>query len=322
LNTARPNDGERLERLYAVLEPVLHSMPKGQGQVHLAGDIAEKWEENTPEGRWVENWVGLELCQANEAADEMHGETLGRRTLDLTREGVERVADWAKAHYPAMPKHFKAGFRARLTAALSGGDDVEVGSAEQIAAALSERATTVIYGNALKAAVEAKRFDDASRCLARASKQAGLEAMGAAVAALEAELPELRPRAEAVVVFVLNNQTQLDAAGRERLAERLVDDLVGNQRRGPALAPIIAKMQIGDAKRRAELVGKLLGMLAQVKMPRWRMPVIEAADGLAGSSGSARELVDEEIRGLAQNGQPAEKKLAEKLITRRGLDDQ
>jgi hypothetical protein len=58
--------------------------------------------------------------------------------------------------------------------------------------------------------------------------------------------------------------------------------------------------------------------MASIRMPRWRVPIMEAAAGLAGESGPARKLVDAELEKFRTSTNLAEKNLVQALKDQRG----
>jgi hypothetical protein len=316
LQAMRGSEGVELGKLHVPLTTILNAKPSSPGVLRLAQDIVESWESSEQQSRWVEIGVGLRLCSKSELIDESVGTTLGGLVLDL--EGPTQVGEWAAEQYRSMAKNFKAGFRQRLVAALSGSGQPDAANAEEVADALSEQASKILYGEAVRQAVAKGRLENAGRCLTKASKQAGEEAMSIAVQSFRETPPGAGPKQKALLDFVLSNQARLASNVRVQLAEQMIGEVLKSPQRSGALAPAIGQIQIGDSVQRTELVKRLLHGLEQIRMPRRRVPIVEAAAGLAGESGPARDLVGAELEKFSKSSSPVEKNLAQRLQKKRG----
>jgi hypothetical protein len=319
LSTMRANEGVKLGELHPPLTPLLEADPSSPSAKQLAQDIVDSWEESESQSRWIEVHVALRLCRSSEEIDEQNGKTLGDRVLDL--DGPRQVAEWAGTHYEQMPKNFKAGFRQRLAAMLSGAEKPDPEKAQQIADALPERAGKVLYGEACKLAVQASRLKWAERCLPKASKQASREAMSLGLQQLT-ERAATGLNQEGLLDFLLSNQEKFDSNSRFLLAERLVGEILKNQQLAQRRAPALARLRIGDSKQRTKVVEQLLGGLQSITAPRWRVTAMEAAITLAGESGPARGLVDNSLESFRKSGRPMERAFVEAIDSKHSSSEQ
>lgn len=296
--------------LYGALTPVLMTLPDDGEYEQLAADIVQSWEQSTPGNRWLDLDFGLELCGRSEAADQAHGDAIGSRVLEM--EDDELVTKWLADNSERLPRHFRDGLLLRLAGALVSRSEPDFAKAEKIAAGLAGPDREGAYKRACITALKASRWRDAERCLARAGRAGGEEAMRIATDCLADEHDSGGSKAK-LLSFIISNQDRFDLAGRHQMAHQLVAYMIDGRQLVAGMGKKVGEIRVEDSPLRLELAKRLAEAADQQEAPRRKQHFLLAAAGLAGSDHRARQPVEERIAKLRASDDLADRRAAAEI---------